>query len=246
MSRIEETVGVRRRFARWAARLEQTLWVVGLVCWAGYAVACAHDAWLGDRADARFVRSVERALLAEFGDQSDWSEGRRQKFAERLAADARAGGDLAPIGRLEIPTGGVSVAVLEGTSDAVLDRAAGRIEGTALPAEAGNMGIAGHRDGHFRGLREVAVGDALYFASVDGIAEYRVVRLEVVEPHEVEVLDPTPGPSITLVTCYPFVYLGDAPQRFIVRADRVREHAWKTDEPVEAQLAALRVDPDHS
>lgn len=235
---------VRRLCARGIALVERLLLAVGLVCLAGYAIACAHDVLLESRADAHLVHRIESALLAEHDDQSDWSEGRRQKFAERLEADL--GGDPEPLGRLELPTGGVSVAVLEGTSDEVLDRAAGRIEGTARPGETGNMGIAGHRDGHFRGLRDVEVGDPLYFASIDGIAEYRIVHLAVVEPHEVEVLDPTPGASITLVTCYPFVFLGNAPQRFIVRAERVAEHPWKTDEPVEAQLSALRARPDRS
>jgi len=233
----------RQTRIRIATALERALGLVGLACVAWYGAACAHDSWQSRVTDARFERAVERALVADHADQSAWSASRRERFAERLAADDD---ELDALGRLEIPTGGVSVAVLEGTGDDVLDRAAGRIEGTARPGAAGNLGIAGHRDGHFRGLRDVAVGDPIYLARRSGIDEYRIVDLSVVDPEQVEVLDPTREPTLTLVTCFPFVYLGKAPQRFIVRAERAAVHAWRPDEPVDQQLAALRVEPHSS
>ena len=113
-----------------------------------------------------------------------------------------------------------------GTDKRTLDRAVGRIEGTAQPGEPGNMGIAGHRDGFFRGLRKLEVGDEIIFTTLEGVAHYEVTSLRVVKPEAVEVLDPTEQPVLTLVTCYPFYYVGDAPNRFIVAARRVRYDAW--------------------
>jgi sortase A len=113
------------------------------------------------------------------------------------------------------------VAVLGGTDDWTLNRAVGHIEGTAGPGAAGNSGIAGHRDGFFRGLKDVAVGDAIELETLGAVHHYRVTRTWIVEPDDVSVLDPTASPAVTLVTCYPFYFVGSAPQRFIVRAVRV-------------------------
>jgi sortase A len=117
--------------------------------------------------------------------------------------------------------------LLEGTDELTLNRAVGHIEGTALPGQPGNVGIAGHRDGFFRGLEHLESGDALSVTTLEGVAHYEVAELEVVEPTAVEVLDPTAYDSLTLVTCYPFYYVGDAPQRFIVHAKQVRFNPWK-------------------
>ena len=108
--------------------------------------------------------------------------------------------------------------MLPGTDDFVLNRAVGYIEGTALPGKDGNSGIAGHRDGFFRGLKDIAAGDAIELETLDSRQQYRVERTWVVDPEDVSVLDPTPIRSLTLVTCYPFYFIGPAPQRFIVRA----------------------------
>ena len=111
--------------------------------------------------------------------------------------------------------------MLPGTDDRTLDRAVGHIEDTAPPGTDGNSGIAGHRDGFFRGLKDIAAGDAIELDTLQGKEVYRVERTWVVEPEDVSVLDPTPTPALTLVTCYPFYFVGSAPQRFIVRAVRV-------------------------
>ena len=123
-----------------------------------------------------------------------------------------------PIGRLEIPRLNLSVIVMEGDDDATLARAVGHLPETALPWEGGNAVIAGHRDTFFRPLKNVREGDEIRMTTVRGTFEYRVIRTEIVEPSNVAVLAPTPVRSLTLVTCYPFAYVGSAPQRFIIHA----------------------------
>jgi len=113
--------------------------------------------------------------------------------------------------------------VLPGSDDHTLDRAVGYIEGTAPPGTNGNLGIAGHRDGFFRGLKDIAAGDLIEIDTMDGQDVYRVERTWVVNPDDVSVLDPTPTPALTLVTCYPFYFIGSAPLRYIVRAVRIAE-----------------------
>jgi sortase A len=114
----------------------------------------------------------------------------------------------------------LEVPVLEGTDEPALDRGAGHIEDTALPGTDGNSGIAGHRDGFFRVLKDVTAGDTVELETLSGVQIYRVDRTWIVTPQDVSVLDPTPSPALTLVTCYPFYFVGAAPQRFIVRATR--------------------------
>ena len=122
------------------------------------------------------------------------------------------------LGRLEIPTLGVSTIVREGEDARTLQLAVGHIAGTALPGAAGNMGLAGHRDTFFRRLREIDPGDVIRLVAVEGTYTYVVDSTQIVDPDDLWVLDPTPEPSLTLVTCYPFTYLGTAPERFVVRA----------------------------
>jgi sortase A len=95
--------------------------------------------------------------------------------------------------------------------------------GTARLGEAGNVGIAGHRDGFFRGLKDVSTGDVIEVETLGGIETYEVTQITIVDPSAIDVLDPTPQPAITLVTCYPFYFVGSAPERYIVRATRVDE-----------------------
>ena len=113
--------------------------------------------------------------------------------------------------------------MLPGTDDRTLDRGVGYIEGTALPGTNGNLGIAGHRDGFFRGLGEITPGDVIEVETLQETGMYRVERTWVVNPDDVSVLDPTSTPALTLVTCYPFYFIGPAPRRFIVRAVRVED-----------------------
>lgn len=124
------------------------------------------------------------------------------------------------LGRLEIPRIGVSVMVVQGVDDHDLKRAVGHIPGTALPGERGNVGIAGHRDTFFRPLRSIQRDDTIQVSTLLGVYRYRVVSTNVVGPRDVQVLYPTARDSLTLVTCFPFGYVGSAPKRFIVRAER--------------------------
>jgi sortase A len=125
------------------------------------------------------------------------------------------------IGRLGVERLGISVVVIEGTSNKTLRRAVGHISGTALPGEMGNVGIAGHRDTFFRPLRNIQADDIITLTTQAGDYRYRVVSTKVVRPENVEVLSSDGGEILTLVTCYPFYFLGSAPDRFIVRASRV-------------------------
>ena len=119
---------------------------------------------------------------------------------------------------LRIPRLKLEVPVYDGTSDAVLDLAAGRIEDTALPGTAGNVGIAAHRDGYFRALKDIKEGDALVLDTPVATEQFRVQWIKITTPDDVSVIDPTPTPAVTLVGCYPFYHVGAAPKRFIVRA----------------------------
>ena len=124
---------------------------------------------------------------------------------------------------LRIPKLGVEVAVFDGTDEWVLNRGVGRIIGSTRVGESGNIGIAGHRDGFFRVLKDIAVGDLMTLSSPSATTTYSVDQIEIVTPDDVSVLAPRAGPSVTLVTCYPFYYLGDAPQRFIVHGIEKQE-----------------------
>jgi sortase A len=126
------------------------------------------------------------------------------------------------IGRIEIPRLGLSVVVVEGVEKPTLRRAVGHIPQTALPGQVGNIGIAAHRDTFFRPLRNIRHGDIVTLSTVRGEFHYRVVSTAIVFPEDVAVLNPDDGNQIlTLITCYPFYFVGSAPKRFIVRAERV-------------------------
>ena len=125
------------------------------------------------------------------------------------------------IGWLEIPRIGVSAAVVHGDSDALLKTAIGHLPDTPLPWREGNSALAAHRDTFFRPLRDVRPGDLVRFETPSGELNYRVTETFVVDPEDVWVLDSTGTAMLTLITCYPFNFVGEAPQRFIVRAERV-------------------------
>jgi sortase A len=122
------------------------------------------------------------------------------------------------IGELEIPRLQVSVMVFEGDDEGILNEGAGHIPGTALQSGSGNIGIAAHRDTYFRPLRLVHANDVIALKTPAGIARYAVTETKIVQPSDVGVLAGAPGRDLTLVTCYPFYYVGNAPERFIVHA----------------------------
>jgi sortase A len=126
------------------------------------------------------------------------------------------------VGRIEIPRLGVSAIIKAGIDARTLQLAVGHIPGTAMPGEKGNVGLAAHRDTFFRRLGEIQSDDEIRVTTSGGAYRYRVERTHVVDPHDVWVLDPTEHAALTLVTCYPFRYVGSAPQRFVVRAQIAR------------------------
>jgi sortase A len=124
------------------------------------------------------------------------------------------------LGRIEIPRIGISVAVLQGTTPRTLRLGVGHIKGTALPGETGNIGVAGHRDTYFRALKDIRKDDEIQLQTATGIDRYEVDWIQITSPSNIGVLAPTTKSSLTLVTCYPFYYIGAAPERFIVHAYR--------------------------
>jgi sortase A len=150
------------------------------------------------------------------GSQVDfalWSAKRVEAYKDSLVKK----GDR-PLAVLRIPKIHLEVPVYNDTDDLTLNRGVGRILGTARVGEGGNLGIAGHRDGFFRGLKDVALGDEIQLARVGQSDTYVVEKITIVNPEAVSVLGPTRIPSLTLVTCFPFYFVGSAPQRFIVHA----------------------------
>src|SRR5262245_47237830 len=161
----------------------------------------------------------------EAPNQRGWSIKRVRAYEESISSYT-----IEPIARLEIPAIDLSVMVLEGTDELTLNRGVGRIEGTAMPGEPGNFGIAGHRDGFFRGLKDLSKDDLVTVTTLSGVYQYRVDDIQIVKPSDLRVLKDASSPTLTLVTCYPFYYVGDAPKRFIVKA--------RLDSPAETPLAA--------
>jgi sortase A len=148
-------------------------------------------------------------------DRTLWSQGRINAFAETTASPG------VPEAVLSIPALQLEVPIYHGVTEINLNRGAAHIEGTAALAPSGNIGIAAHRDGFFRKLKDIAIDDEVVLDVGDRMLRYRVVDIGVVVPSEVHVLEPTVMPSITLVTCYPFYFVGTAPERYIVRAELV-------------------------
>ena len=147
-------------------------------------------------------------------DTSLWSEKRVREYEEALRLTQDAPQALLNIDHLDI-----RVPVYNGADDFNLNRGVARILGTARVGEGGNLGIAGHRDGFFRPLKDIKVGDAMTLETFQGPREYRVSSVTIVDPTDLSVLGPVDADVITLVTCYPFYYVGNAPQRYIVRAE---------------------------
>lgn len=145
-------------------------------------------------------------------DYSLWSAQRTKLYQASLTKRVE------PLAVLRIPALHLEVPVLEGTDELTLNRGVGRITGTSHPGEVGNIGIAGHRDGFFRGLKDISAGDNVELVRTSGTDVYVVDRIRIMSPGDVSVLQPRTRDSLTLVTCYPFYFVGPAPSRFIVEA----------------------------
>ena len=196
-------------------RIEVLAWTVGVSLLVTYASTRAWYTQSRDRDVATFEAAAVLARSVDPVDMTAWSPARVDRYRESLQTS------LDPQALLRIPSVKLVVPVFDGTGELNLNRGAGRIEGTARLGEAGNVGIAAHRDGFFRVLKDVRVGDTLLLERLSATDSYRIVSTTIVDPSDVSVLAPTSTQSVTLVTCYPFYFVGSAPRRFIVRAERV-------------------------
>jgi sortase A len=176
-------------------------------------VAAAVDAELGRG-------SAINAFAREAGspDQSSWSPERIREFAATQQSVTSR-----PLALLHIPSLQLTVPLYETATELHLNRGVGLIEHMAQPGEGGNLGIAGHRDGFFRALKDIARGDLIEVQTHRRIYQYRVVTTQIVAAADTTLLADTAEPTVTLVTCYPFYYLGHAPQRFVVRASYLQK-----------------------
>lgn len=200
---------------RWFRRAETALWLIGVALLGG-AIATTVRSRVYQARQGRAFSDLE-------GRRAASTPGPETQPASTFQGAAAAGPDADPLvlGRIEIPRIGVSAIVREGDDQATLSVAVGRIPGTARPGERGNMALAGHRDSFFRELRHIRRSDVIRFRTRETGYEYRVDSTEVVGPGETRVLAPTGNAILTLVTCFPFGYVGSAPDRFIVRATRL-------------------------
>lgn len=194
-----------RQILKWSQR---ALFACGILL-LGYCGFALVDAWMFQRRESR---DLDRLL-------------RDRRAASEVAPQPPPAAPKAPpaavvglIGRIEIPRLLLSVVVVEGVDKSSLRRAVGHIPGTALPGEAGNVGLAGHRDTFFRPLKDLKIEDEIRISTLRGVFRYQVVSLRVVDPDNVGVLASSGEKVLTLVTCYPFYFIGPAPKRWIVRA----------------------------
>jgi len=212
--------------------VEMVCWIIGLVGLAAWGVFHARSVTSTRESLERFATLRSISLPAGTPDQSLWSPKRVSAWQKALSDPGPV-----PLAVLRIPKIRLEAPVLPGTDDGTLDRAVGHIEGTAKPGTEGNSGIAGHRDGFFRGLKDIVPGDVIELDTIQGKDSYRVERTWVVDPDDVSVLDPTSTRALTLVTCYPFYYVGSAPRRFIVRAVLAGDKTAFASPPASASAA---------
>jgi sortase A len=200
----------RRRTLQWAERL---LLLVGVLC-VGY--------FLYTYAEERLYQAFEDReldkILNDTAATGTSGTAREEAAPAPRTVPRRTFAAGSTVGRIEIPRLGVSAVIRAGSDARTLRLAVGYIPGTALPGDRGNFGLAGHRDTFFRKLRDINPDDEIRIVTKDGVFNYYVQRTSIVMPKDVWVLDPTNYPALTLVTCYPFNYIGSAPKRFIVRA----------------------------
>jgi sortase A len=222
-------------------RIERVLLIVGFALLAFYSGARIYAGLWSRASILSFEESQKDSSTGDAqNDTQDnygfdfnlWSSKRIEAYKQSLAKHFDP-----PMAVLRVEKIHLEVPVLEGTDDLTLNRGVGRIAGTARPGEDGNIGIAGHRDGFFRGLKDVKLGDRMELVTTTQAGTYVVDKMEIVNPDNTSVLRPTAVPSLTLVTCYPFYFIGSAPQRYIVHAsitaaDRKNGRA-KTNSPQE-------------
>ncbi len=170
----------------------------------GIAIGC-FGTFAYETVEARKFQAEQAAVFARDAQQ-------------RVAPQVHAGG---LVGMLDVPRLKLLTPVIEGDDDATLNRAAGHLPDTPLPWQDGNSAIAAHRDGLFRPLKNVKIGDEIRFRTTRDEFVYRVTKTTIVKPEDLSVLAPQSNATLTLITCYPFYYVGSAPKRFVVHAERV-------------------------
>jgi len=184
------------------------------------------DQWISARRELRefdratseavvLARKINSGTIPEPPDFTLWSIKRVRAYTDSFSHPLKPA-----IAVVNVPRLNIRVPVLDGTDEVTLNRGVGWIRGTARPGESGNSGIAGHRDGFFRALKDISEGDEIQLETQVGIIPYKVDQLTIVTPEDVSVLGKRHADSLTLVTCYPFYFVGDAPQRWIVHAVR--------------------------
>jgi sortase A len=189
---------------RW---IERGLLLVGVAC-----LAISAGSWVDSRLYQRMQGRRLDALLHNGSDRH------RQQRNHAVGTGRRGGGESELVGRIEIPRLGISAIIAEGTDPRTLRRAVGHVPATALPGDDGNIVLAGHRDSFFRALKDVRAGDRVRITTQAGVYDYQVDSTDVVGPERVDLLDASAAATLTLITCYPFNYLGPAPGRFVVHA----------------------------
>lgn len=213
-----------RAATRWLRGADRPVLLIGVVLLGFYLGAEVHSFVFSRLALAQSDPGGGHAVLRSFSTQVDpltgkmvdfglWGKTRAKAYEMSLSLPLDP-----PIAVLTIPKVHLTVPVFDGTGDITLNRGVGRIAGTALPGQDGNLAIAGHRDGFFRSLKGLSVGDVVGIATREERDTYVVSSMEIVQPSDVSVLEPGPVTMLTLVTCYPFYFLGSAPERFIVKA----------------------------
>jgi sortase A len=163
--------------------------------------------------------SLVDAHVFQARTQNTFEKSREQNVSQSEEPElVREGGVL---GEMEVPRLGLKIVVVQGDSNRILRRAVGHIPETALPGQSGNVALAGHRDSFFRPLRNIQSGDAITFKTRNAEFQYQVESTAVVPPSDISVLQASSGRTLTLITCFPFYYVGAAPNRFVVRARQV-------------------------
>jgi sortase A len=203
---------MNRHLSVWIERL---LFIVGATCLGAYAFATV---------DARRYQAEQTAAFAASEAAEKAPAARPRPEEKRSASAAMPSTELVEtgtlLGMLDVPRLKLSAPVVQGDDDSTLSKAVGHLPDTPLPWHEGNSAVAAHRDTLFRPLKDIAVGDEILFRTPTGDLHYRVTRTSIVNPDDVSVLDPGSRNMITLITCYPFYYVGHAPKRFIVHAER--------------------------
>jgi sortase A len=221
VERSEQSAAITERKGMKVLRLiELVLLCSGLVLITVYGCARTHSKLMSQAS----LWSFKAQKSCSRGAREHNPDGRKVDFSPWFGNGVKAYTQAlsvklpVPLAVLSIPRLGLEVPVFEGTDELTLNRGAGRIRGTAMPGEQGNIGIAAHRDGFFRSLKDVHPGDRIELAQLRHRFVYTVDTLAVVDPSNVTVLQSRPQPSLTLVTCYPFHFIGGAPRRYVVQA----------------------------